>query len=111
MAKPALLIALLMAAAVLLTGCTGTEEAPIPPLAPAAGRVDPGLGPGTRALSSGPGYKGSPDWDPDGTRIAFWVLNESFTSAQVFSMAADGTNPRRLTKGGFSAFPDWQAKP
>ncbi|HEX2741540.1 MAG TPA: LpqB family beta-propeller domain-containing protein, partial [Rubrobacter sp.] len=36
-------------------------------------RVDPGLGPGTRALSSGPGYKGSPSWSPGGGRIAFTV--------------------------------------
>jgi Tol biopolymer transport system component len=49
------------------------EEGPIAPLAPAAGRVDPGLGPGTRALSSGPGYKGSPSWSPGGGRIAFTV--------------------------------------
>jgi TolB protein len=49
------------------------EESPIAPLAPAAGRVDPGLGPGTRALSSGPGYKGSPSWSPGGGRIAFTV--------------------------------------
>ena len=63
MAKPGLLIALLVAA-VLLTGCAHDEEVSIAPLAPAAGRVDPGLGPGTRALSSGPGYKGSPSWRP-----------------------------------------------
>lgn len=49
------------------------EEGSIAPLAPAAGRVDPGLGPGTRALSSGPGYKGSPSWSPGGGRIAFTV--------------------------------------
>lgn len=61
-------------AAVLLVGCAHTdEEAPIAPLAPAAGRVDPGLGPGTLALSSGPGYKGSPRWSPDGGRIAFII--------------------------------------
>ena len=60
--------------AVVLAGCAHSdEEISIEPLAPAAGRVDPGLGPGTRALSSGPGYKGSPSWSPGGGRIAFTV--------------------------------------
>ena len=49
------------------------EEISIPPLSAADGRVDPGLGPGTHALSSGPGYKGSPSWSPRGDRIAFTV--------------------------------------
>ena len=71
MAKPGLLVVLL--AAVLLMGCTHSEESSIAPLTPTAGRVDPGLGPGTRALSFGPGYKGSPSWSPDATRIAFTV--------------------------------------
>jgi len=71
MARPGLLVVLL--AAMLLMGCTHTEESSIAPLTPATGRVDSGLGPGTRALSYGPGYKGSPDWSQDGTRIAFTV--------------------------------------
>ena len=71
MAKPGLLVVLL--AAVLLMGCTHSEESSIAPLTPTAGRVDPGLGPGTRALSFGPGYKGSPSWSPDATRIEFTV--------------------------------------
>ncbi|MDQ5830518.1 MAG: hypothetical protein M3324_11820, partial [Actinomycetota bacterium] len=37
------------------------------------GRSDPGLGPGTRPLSSGPGYKGSPSWSPQGGRVAFTI--------------------------------------
>ena len=54
----------------------------------------------------------TPAWSPDGKRIAFSALNETITSGQVFSMAADGANRRRLTKGSaFSIVPDWQAKP
>lgn len=65
----------LAAAVLLVSGCARSHEATIPikPLAPAAGRVDPGLGPATRALSFGPGYKGSPSWSPRGDRIAFTV--------------------------------------
>jgi Tol biopolymer transport system component len=64
----------LSVAAVFAAGCAPADEGvAIAPLAPAPGRVDPGLGPGTRALSSGPGYKGSPSWSPGGDRIAFTV--------------------------------------
>ena len=67
-------VAVLSIAAVFAAGCAhADEEVSIAPLVPAAGRVDPGLGPGTRALSSGPGYKGSPSWSPGGDRIAFTV--------------------------------------
>src|ERR671910_3468854 len=67
-------LAVLSIASVLAVGCAHTdEEVSIEPLAPVSGRVDPGLGPGTRALSSGPGYKGSPSWSPGGDRIAFTV--------------------------------------
>jgi Tol biopolymer transport system component len=67
-------VAVLWVAAVFVVGCAHADkEVSIAPLVPAAGRVDPGLGPGTRALSSGPGYKGSPSWGPGGDRIAFTV--------------------------------------
>jgi Tol biopolymer transport system component len=52
----------------------------------------------------------TPTWSPDGTRIAFTTLN-SANFDQLFTMAVDGSNPRRLTKGGNSTFPDWQPKP
>ena len=59
-------------AAVVLAGCMHeAEEMSIPPLSTAGVRA--GLGPGTHALSSGPGYKGSPSWSPQGGRIAFTV--------------------------------------
>ncbi|HJQ27764.1 MAG TPA: hypothetical protein VJ827_00365, partial [Rubrobacter sp.] len=65
---------LLIVAILLVVGCAHShQEVSIAPLAPAAGRIDPGLGPGTRALSSGPGYKGSPSWSPGGDRIAFTI--------------------------------------
>jgi Tol biopolymer transport system component len=64
-----------MAAVVLVfAGCMNAdEEVSIPPLSAAGGRADPGLGPGTHPLSSGPGYKGSPSWSPQGDRIAFTI--------------------------------------
>jgi Tol biopolymer transport system component len=71
---PAKWSAVLSVVAVLLLGCAhADEEVSIAPLVSAEGRVDPGLGPGTRALSSGPGYKGFPSWSPGGDRIAFTV--------------------------------------
>ena len=84
-------------AAVLLPGArTPTEEAPIAPLPPAAGRVDPGLGPGTRALSSGPGYKGSPSWTPNGDRIAF--ISGRLRGGQADGLGrARGAGPRRIS--------------
>src|SRR5215203_118726 len=67
-------VAVLSIAAVFVAGCAHADrEVSIAPLAPAAGRVDSGLGPGTQALSSGPGYKGSPSWIPEGHGIAFTV--------------------------------------
>src|SRR3712207_6568556 len=70
----AIQVAVLWVATVFVAGCAPADhEVYIAPLVPAAGRVDPGLGPGTRALSSGPGYKGSPSWSPGGDRIAFTV--------------------------------------
>ena len=96
MAKPVLFVALL--AIVLLTGCArNDEEVPIAPLAPAAGRVDPGLGPGTRALSSGPGYKGSPSWNPAGARIAFTV------DGYVVDRPTTSGEPRHRTTSDFIA--------
>jgi len=95
-AKPGLFVTLL-AAAVLITGCAHTEESSIEPLAPAAGRVDPGLGPRTRAISSGPGYKGSPSWNPDEDRIAFTV------DGYVVDRPTTSGEPRRRTTRDFVA--------
>jgi Tol biopolymer transport system component len=65
----------MVAAVVLLVaGCMAADqEVSIPPLSATQGGADSSLGPGTRPLSSGPGYKGSPSWSPRGDRIAFTV--------------------------------------
>jgi Tol biopolymer transport system component len=94
---PAIRVAVLSVAAVFVAGCTHAEEVSIAPLVSAAGRVDPGLGPGTRALSSGPGYKGSPSWSPGGDRIAFTV------DGYVVDRPTDSEDPRRWTTRDFTA--------
>ena len=91
-------VAVLLVAAVFAAGCAhADEEVSIAPLVPAAGRVDPGLGPGTRALSSGPGYKGSPSWSPGGDRIAFTVDD------YVVDRPTDSEDLRRSTTRDFIA--------
>lgn len=55
-------------------GCAGQDEVvTISPEPAGRDRADLGLGPGVRALSSGPGEKGSPSWSPSGDRIAFTI--------------------------------------
>src|SRR5919112_4093515 len=94
-AKP---VAVLLVAAVFVAGCAHADkEVSIAPLVPAAGRVDSGLGPGTRALSSGPGYKGSPSWSPGGDRIAFTV------DGYVVDRPTDSGNLRYWTTRDFIA--------
>src|SRR5215213_11398658 len=90
--------AVLSVAAIFVAGCAHVdEEVSIAPLVPAAGRVDPGLGPGTRALSSGPGYKDSPSWNPGGDRIAFTV------DGYVVDKPTDSGDLRRWTTRDFIA--------
>jgi Tol biopolymer transport system component len=90
--------ALLAAAFLIVTGCMHqSEEISIPPLSPAGGRVDPGLGPEAQPLSSGPGYKGSPSWSPQGDRIAFTV------DGYVVDKPLDAGDARRWTTRDFVA--------
>jgi hypothetical protein len=77
-----------VAISLIVVGCTPRdEEISIQPLPALEGRSDPGLGPGTRPLSSGPGYKGSPSWSPQGERIAFtmdgYVVDKSVTAGDL----------------------------
>jgi Tol biopolymer transport system component len=87
-----------VAAVIVAAGCAHTDkDVSIEPLVPAAGRVDPGLGPGTRALSSGPGYKASPSWSPGGDRIAFTI------DGYVVDRPTDSEELRRWTTRDFIA--------
>ena len=96
---------LLAALVILLTACAHpTTEGPIQPLPPAEGRVNPGLGPEARPLSSGPGYKGSPSWSPGGERVAFIV------DGYVVDRTVDGELLTRWTTKDFvAAEAEWTA--
>jgi Tol biopolymer transport system component len=77
-----------IAISLVVLGCTPRdEEISIQPLPSLEGRSDPGLGPGTRPLSSGPGYKGSPSWSPQGGRVAFtmdgYAVHKSVTAGDL----------------------------
>ena len=85
-------------AVIFFAGCMpADEERLIEPLSAAGGGANPGLGPGTHALSSGPGYKGSPSWSPQGDRIAFTV------DGYVVDKPVDAGGLRRWTAGAFVA--------
>ena len=100
------LLAAECAATIVLSGCThpAAEEGPIQPLPPAEGRVNPGLGPEARPLSSGPGYKGSPSWSPGGDRVAFIM------DGYVVDRSVDGERLTRWTTKDFvAAEAEWTA--
>ena len=85
-------------AVIFFAGCMpADEERSIEPLSAAGGGANPGLGPGTHALSSGPGYKGSPSWSPRGDRIAFTV------DGYVVDKPVDAGGLRRWTAEDFVA--------
>ena len=50
-------------------------------------------------------------WSYDG-RIAFALMNEAFTSADIYTINADGTNLTQMTvspEWGFSSYPSWSS--
>ncbi len=49
--------------------------------------------------------EGAPTWSPDGTSIAF------VRAGDIYTMAADGSEVRRLTDSGSDGWPAWQALP
>jgi Tol biopolymer transport system component len=57
-------------------------------------------GTGQTQLTNNPGLDGSPDWSPDGTKIAFSNFN-----GEIYVMNADGTGQTRLTDNGGG--PSW----
>jgi len=48
-----------------------------------------------------------PNWNPQGTQIAFWRTHAPFGSGNVWVMDADGANARRLTTGIDARDPAW----
>jgi hypothetical protein len=49
--------------------------------------------------------QGTPDWSPDGTKIA--LAGPDANGQSIFTMDPDGTNVRRLTGRGYANNPNW----
>jgi Tol biopolymer transport system component len=50
---------------------------------------------------------GSPAWSPDGSRIAFLVLDQKDQSTDIYMMNADGGAVTKLTTDGEAGSPTW----
>lgn len=58
-------------------------------------------------LTRDPGIQYNPDWSPDGTRLAF-VSGNGWGTYEIESIAADGSDRRKLTENGHHEFlPAW----
>ena len=66
--------------------------------------VDVATGASTR-LTHGEGNNENPRWSPDGRHLVF--ASSRAGSYDLYTMRADGTEVRRLTKGGDCTTPDW----
>src|SRR5215210_1677348 len=99
--RGALITALLavLLAALPAAGCGSGEDegVAIRPAQVGVAEAGPGLGPGVRPLSLGPGDKGSPRVSPSGDRVAF-VLDGSVVEKPLFARSFD-----RRTESGFGA--------
>lgn len=94
-------ILVLLVLALGLAGCAGSE-AEISPAPAERDRADLGLGAGVRAITTGPGDKGSPNLDASGERLAYVV-----DGYVVQKDLAAGTTERRTTKDFGAGAVDW----
>jgi TolB protein len=62
----------------------------------------------TVQLTQGGGRNENPTWAPTGTHLAFASTRAG--GSQVFTMRADGTDVKQITKGGWNEKPVWSKK-
>lgn len=60
----------------------------------------------------GDSYSFQPHWSPDGTRIVLAVFRRPESQSDIWTIAADGTDPIQVTDSGRSEqWPDWGPSP